>query len=114
MKRTIIIGMLLASASAYAFSGHHGPRGMLFDELNLTPAQEKQLKTIRKESRDEHIKLMDQMDDLRESTRKRMLSVLTEEQKKEFMALRKAMRQSPQKECCNRGTMYGMKPDCGR
>ena len=110
MKRAIITGMLLTSVSAFAFMGHHGPQEMLLDELNLTPAQEKQIKTIRKESRDEQIRLMDQMDDLRDSTRKRILSVLDDEQKKKFTALRKEMRQSPEKERCDRATMSGTKP----
>jgi Spy/CpxP family protein refolding chaperone len=114
MKRTIIIGMLLTSVSAFAFSGHRGAQNLMLDELNLTPAQQKQLKTIRKESRGERIKLMDQMDDLRDSTRERILSVLTDKQKTQFLSLRKEMRQSFQKERSNRATMNGMNPNCGR
>jgi len=114
MKRTVIIGMLLTSVSAFAFSGHCGAQNLMLDELNLTSAQQKQLKTIRKESGGEWIKLMDQMDALGDSTRERVLAVLTDEQKTKFLSLRKEMRQSFQKERSNRATVNGMNPNCGR
>ncbi|MGB5965772.1 MAG: Spy/CpxP family protein refolding chaperone [Sulfurimonadaceae bacterium] len=114
MKRTLLIGMLLTSVSAFAFMGHQGPNRAMFDELNLTAAQEKQIKTIRKESRDERIKLMDQMDDLRDQSRKRMMSALDDEQKVKFKALRKEMRQSRKNDRCDRDTMLRMKPNCDR
>ncbi|WP_345975944.1 Spy/CpxP family protein refolding chaperone [Sulfurimonas sp. HSL3-7] len=110
MKRTLLIGLLLTSVSAFAYMGHPGPDRMMLDELNLTPAQEKEIKTIRKESRNERIKLMDQMDELRDETRKQMMSVLNDEQKRQFIALRKEMRQSRRDNGCDRGTMGKMKP----
>ena len=87
MKRTLTLGLLLASVSAFAY-GPHGDMRMLYDSLNLTAAQKQQLKTIRKEARDERIKLTDQMDDLRDKTNDRILAVLTDEQKKAYIAAR--------------------------
>ena len=114
MKRTLIIGLLLTSVSAFACMGHQGPQKMMFDELNLTAAQEKQLKTIRKESRTERLKLMDQMDDLRDQSKKRVMTILTDEQKVKFKALRKEMRQSHKNNRFDRDTMTGMKPQCDK
>lgn len=114
MKRTLLIGLLLSSISAFAAMGHHGPNPMIFDELELTPTQAKEIKTIQKVSRDKRIKLMDQMDDLRDETRQKTLSVLTDEQKAKFKALRKEMRSEMRDKRrngdCDRGTMTRMKP----
>ncbi len=110
MKRTLVIGLFLTSVSAFAFMGHPGPDRIMFDEINLTPAQEKEIKTIRKESRSEHIRLMDQMEELRDQTRKKMLSVLNDEQKAKYTALRKEMRNSRRNDGCDRATMGRMKP----
>jgi Spy/CpxP family protein refolding chaperone len=114
MKRTLLIGLLLTSVSAFAFMGHPGPTPMILDELDLTPAQAKEIKAIQKASRNEHIKISDQMDDLRDATRQKMLSVLTDEQKTKFKALRKEMRNEMRDKRrngdCDRGTMTRMKP----
>lgn len=114
MKRTLLIGLLLSSVSAFAFMGHPGPNNMIFDELNLTPAQMKEIKAIQKASRDERIKLMDKMDDLRDETRQKTLSVLNDEQKTQYKALpkemRKEMRKTRRYDGCDRGTMTRMKP----
>ena len=104
MKRTVMIGLLLISVSALAFPGP-GPRDdmrMALEGLNLTSKQKAELKTIRKEARDERIKLMDQMDDLRDKTDERVMAVLTDEQKKTLQAKRAEMmkqRKAPQQGC---------------
>lgn len=114
MKRALLIGLLLGSVSAFAHMGHPGPNPMILDELNLTPAQAKEIKAIRKASRDERIKLMDKMDDLRDETRQKMLSLLNDEQKAKFAALRKEMRKEMRNtrrpDGCDRDTMTRMKP----
>lgn len=113
MKRTLLIGLLLTSVSAFAM-GHPGPNPMILDELDLTPAQAKEIKAIQKASRDERIKLMDKMDDLRDETRQKTLSVLTDEQKAKFATLRKEMRKEMRNKRrngdCDRGTMRRMQP----
>lgn len=114
MKKSVIIGMLIASVSAFAYMGSHGDRFMLFEELNLTPAQEKQIKTIRKESRAERFKLMDQMDDLRIDTRKRIMSVLDDKQKEKYITLRRDMRQFRKSGRFYHGTMPLKRPNCDR
>lgn len=118
MKRTLLIGLLLTSVSAFAFMGHPGDNRMMFDELNLTEKQEQQLTTIRKASRDERIKLMDKMDELRRKTDREIMGVLTKEQQTQFKELRKEMRHAmkqPRKgERPERDTMVQMKPRCDR
>jgi Skp family chaperone for outer membrane proteins len=107
MKKTLLIGLLLVSASAFAFAGPHGDMRMMYDTLNLTSKQKQQLKTIRKEARDERIKLMDQMDDLRDKTNDRVMAVLNDDQKKQLLAIRSERMQQrkmpPQR--CDRGRM---------
>jgi len=93
MKRTLMIGLLLASVSAFAFPGPRDDMRVLYDTLDLTKAQKVQLKTIRKETRDARLKLMDQMDDLREQSQERVMAVLTDEQRKTLLAKRAEMRQ---------------------
>lgn len=114
MKRTLLLGLLLSSVSAFAYMGHPEAGTMLFEELDLTPAQAKEIKAIQKASRDERIKLMDKMDDLRDATRQKTLSVLNDEQKTKYAALRKSMRKEmrtkQRPDGCDRGTMTGMKP----
>jgi Spy/CpxP family protein refolding chaperone len=115
MKRTLLLGMLLTSVSVYAFMGPERPMNtMTFEELNLTSEQKARIKTIYKESRNERIKLMDQMDDLRDETQERVMAVLDKEQKKAFIALRKEMRKRPKKACGGHGTMPMRKPKCDR
>lgn len=118
MKRTLLIGLLLTSVSAFAFMGHPGDNRMMFDELNLTEKQEQQLTTIRKASRDEQIKLMDKMDELRQKTDREMMGVLTQEQQAKFKEIRKEMRraikQPRNSDCPDRDTMVQMKPRCDR
>lgn len=102
MKRTVMIGLLLVSVSALAFPGPRDDMRMMFEGLNLTSKQKAELKTIRKEARDERIKLMDQMDDLRDKTDERVMAVLTDEQKKALQAKRAErmkQRKSPQQGC---------------
>lgn len=91
MKRIVTLTLLLASASAFAQEPHGRQMRMLFEDLDLTSAQKTQLKTIRKETRNERIKLTDQLEDLREKTDERVMAVLTEAQKKQFIEARKAM-----------------------
>lgn len=93
MRRTVLIGILLASVSAFAFGGPHDRMQPLFEELELTPAQKSKLTAIRKERRDKRIRLRDEMAALREQTRERILAVLDKEQQGEFKALRSAMRE---------------------
>ena len=97
MKKTLLFGLLLASAAAFAHPGsNYGPGNdmrMLFGTLDLTAKQQEQLNTIRKEARNERRKLTDQLDDLRDKTRQRVMAVLTDEQKKTLLAERKAMMQ---------------------
>lgn len=109
-----MIGLLLSAVSAFAYMGHPSPNAMILDELNLTPAQTKEIKAIQKASRDERIKLKDKMDDLRNETRQKTLSVLTDEQKAQYKTLRKEMRKEMRtmrrNDGCDRGTMTSMKP----
>ena len=108
MKKTVMIGLLLISVSALAFPGP-GPRDdmrMMFEGLNLTTKQKAALKTIRKEARDERIKLMDQMDDLRDKTEERVMAVLTDEQKKALQTKRaEMMKQRKTQQGCDRDRM---------
>lgn len=115
MKRTLLLAMLLTSVSVFAFMGpdRHMNR-MMFEELNLTSEQKARVKNIYKESRDAQIKLMDQMDDLRDKTWERAMAVLDEEQKKAFTALRKERMKRPKKACGGNGTMPMRKPECDR
>jgi len=101
MKKTLLIGLLLASAATFAYAGPHGDMRMLFDSLNLTAAQKEQLKTIRKEARDERIKLKDQMDDLRDKTNERVMAVLNDEQKKAYRTKRTEMMQMRKAHRCD-------------
>jgi len=112
MKRTLLLTLLLGSIAAYAYGGPHGDMRMLFDSLNLTAAQKQQLKTIRKEARDERIKLMDQMDDLRDKTNDRVMAVLNDEQKKAYLAKRTEMMQMRKSQHCDRATMPMRNPKC--
>jgi len=112
MKRTLLLGLLLASVSAFAYAGPHGDKRMLFDGLNLTAAQKQQLKTIRKEARDERIKLRDQMDDLREKADERVMAVLTDEQKKAYLAKKAEWMQMRKAHRCDHDTMPMRKPKC--
>jgi len=112
MKRTLILGLLLASVSAYAFMEPRGDMRMLFETLELTPAQKAQLKTIRKEARDERIKLTDQLDDLRDKTQERILAVLTDEQKKAYLSQRAEMMRMHRAKPCDRDRMPMRKPKC--
>ncbi len=110
MKKTLIIGMLLASAAAFAYPGQdHGPRDdmppMLFDTLNLTTKQQEQLHAIRKEARDERMKLMDKLDDLRFNTRQKVMAVLTDEQKKTLQEQRASMLKKRMSQGCQGGQM---------
>lgn len=78
MKKTAMIILALGlCVGAYAFM--EMPRDDMrerFASLDLSKEQKAQLKTIRKEVRSERIKLMDQMDDLREKTEERVMAVL--------------------------------------
>lgn len=118
MKRTLLIGLLLSAVSASAYMAHPAPENRLLDELDLTPAQTKEIKAIQKAARDERIKLMDKMDDLRDATRRKTLSVLNDEQKAKYATLRKTMRKemrdARRPDGCDRGTMTGMKPKYDR
>jgi Spy/CpxP family protein refolding chaperone len=97
MKRTVAIALILASVGAYACQGQpmgHGkdghPRmGLMAMELNLTADQKSKIKEIRKASRNQHFELMDQMEELRDSTETKMLAVLDDEQKTKFLKMRK-------------------------
>lgn len=108
MKKTALI-LALIGLSVSAFAYMDGPRDdmrMNFDTLNLTAKQKQQLKTIRKEARDERIKLMDQMDDLRDKTEERVMAVLTDEQKKTLQAERtERMKQRKAPQDCDRDRM---------
>ncbi|UFS63071.1 Spy/CpxP family protein refolding chaperone [Sulfurimonas sp. HSL-3221] len=110
MKRTLLIGALLAAAGTSAFAGPHGGDRMLFNSLDLTTAQKQQLKTIRKEARDERFKLRDQMDDLRDKTNDRILAVLTEDQKKAYIAARSDRMQQRMDKRCDRDKMPMKRP----
>ena len=119
MKRTLIVGLLLASVTAFAYPGPNGgpqpgPDGdmrMPFESLDLTSKQKQQIKTIQREAREARFKLMDQMDDLRDKTREQVMAVLTAEQKKTLEAERKEMMQQRKSaQGCDRGQM----PDRGK
>jgi len=118
MKKTLLIGLLLASASAFAFAGPHGDMRMIYDSLDLTAKQQEQLHAIRKEARDERMKLKDQLDDLRFKTRQRVMALLTDEQKKTLQSERKAMMQQRATQRCGcdrmpeRGKIPMQKPKC--
>jgi len=110
MKKTLLLGALLASVSAFAYGPHDNMRA-LYDTLNLTSAQKQQLKTIRKEARDERLKLMDQMDDLRDKTNDRVLAVLNDEQKKAYLAAKSdRMKKRMNKNSCDRDRMPMQRP----
>lgn len=91
MKKTLAVGLLVASVAAIAHPGPRDDTRMLFDTLNLTAKQQEQLHTIRKEARDERMKLMDKLDDLRFNTRQKVMAVLTDEQKKTLQEQRASM-----------------------
>jgi len=110
-KTTLIIALLGLSVSAFAFM--HEPRDdmrELFASLDLSKEQKAQLKTIRNETRDERIKLMDKMDELREKSEERVMAVLTEKQREQFKANRTAMMKQRDDAPCNRDKMM-RKPD---
>ena len=109
MKKTLLITLLAASAATFAFASPHSDMRMLFDSLNLTSKQKEQLKTIRKEARTERLKLMDQLEDLRDKTDEKVLAVLTDEQKKTYLAKRsERMEQRKPPQGCSRD---GMPPE---
>ena len=110
MKRTLLIGMLLASVSAFALMGDHGQRQVMFEELELTPAQKKEMKIIRNETRDERIILKDRMESLLENKYERMMAVLNDEQQVKFKAMRKEMMQKRQKSCADHAKMGKRNP----
>lgn len=105
MKKRVLIGLLLASAGAFAFSGPRDDMRMLFDSLDLTASQKAQLVTIRKESRDARFKLMDAMEALRDKTQTRVLAVLTDEQKVLYRQQRADMRGKHKSQRCDRDKM---------
>ncbi|MHC3993753.1 Spy/CpxP family protein refolding chaperone [Thiomicrolovo sp. ZZH C-3] len=110
MKRTLLIGALLTAAGTSAFAGPHGDSRMLLNSLDLTTAQKQQLKTIRKEARNERFKLMDQMDDLRDKTNDRILAVLTDDQKKAYIAARSDRMKQRMDKRCDRDKMPMKRP----
>lgn len=117
MKRTLLITLLLTSVSAFAFMGsHHGKMGMMmFDELNLTKAQRAELRTIRKEARDEQLTLMEKVEALHEKTHEKIMAVLNKEQQKKFRELRKEMRPRHGSGPCGcHGKMGMKKPYCDK
>lgn len=112
MKKTAMIILALGlCVGAYAFM--EMPRDNMherFASLDLSKEQKAQLKTIRKEARSERIKLMDQMDDLREKTEERVMAVLTDKQREQLRAKQSEMRPKPGTNGCNRDKMVQDKP----
>lgn len=84
MKRLLTTAAILASVSAFAFMPHPMPMHLPLNALDLTTAQKEKLRTIQREARNEHLKLMDQMEDLRDKTDERMMNVLTDAQRKQW------------------------------
>lgn len=118
MKRSIIIGLLLTSVSAFACMGGGMSKdhqmGML-QELNLSDEQKSKIRTIRQESREEKFKLMDQMEELQDKTRSRIMAVLNTEQKAKFIELRQEnVRACKGPKGCDGGTMRGENNSCGK
>lgn len=110
-KTTLLIVLLGLSVSVYAFM--EPPRDdirRLFASLDLSQEQKTQLKTIHKESRDERIKLMDKMDELRDKTEERVMAVLTEKQREQLKARRSEMQRKRDDDGCNRDRMSQHKP----
>lgn len=85
MKTLLIITALTASIATFACTGKCDNAQRALETLDLTPAQKTQITTIRNETRAEHHKLMDQLDDLHLKSKDRVLAVLTPEQKKAFL-----------------------------
>lgn len=113
MKRTLLLGLLLTSVSAFAFMG--GPRDdmrMLFESLDLSASQKTQLRTIRNEARDERRALMDKLEALRDKTDERVLAVLTDEQKKLYKSKRAEMMQKRKEDRMINAKMRMQNPRC--
>lgn len=89
MKRIAGMIMIVASVSAFAYMGPRTPMQPMWEALELTPAQRSELATIRKESRDERLKLRDAMQELRAKSYEKMMAVLDEKQRAELKAMRK-------------------------
>lgn len=88
MKRFLLLTLIMGSVSAFAYIGGHGKMQLLFDELDLTADQQKELTIIKKESRAERLKLMDALDDLQNKTQTRIKAVLTKDQLVRYKELR--------------------------
>lgn len=113
MKRTLLLGLLLTSVSAFAFMG--GPRDdmrMLFETLELSKAQKSQLRIIRNEAQDERRELMDKLEDLRDKTDERVKAVLTDQQKKIYEAKRAEMKEKFRHGAMSRDRMSPEKSPC--